>query len=272
MPNMSNQRALVSTVLADLKDKLQKRGGVMQMFHSVDTDNSTYISADEFAICLKGMGITLPSHQLDALISRFDANGDGNVSIPEFQAVIMDDKDSFDALKAAPAVPLDEQPSLLQSQPMLSPFATRAARPMTTPGETASAFLARMTGDIEERRRSAFIAELTKDPRFKPSMLEPPKPRFKEVTLEGGPIIKIHAARNTGLETRRPYKWGPLGGPGVGGLNLDPLHVEAWLCGGLVHMEAYSHPTYTYLLTDLLTAHLLHPVGRKLPQASTEVV
>ena len=33
-----------------------------------------------------------------------------------------------------------------------------------------------------------------KDPRFKPSMLEPPKPRFKEVTLTGGPIIKSHKA------------------------------------------------------------------------------
>lgn len=51
-----------------------------------------------------------------------------------------------------------------------------------------------------------------KDPRFKPSMLEPPKPRFKEVTLTGGPIIKSHKAAKTGLETRRPYQWGPLGG------------------------------------------------------------
>ena len=43
-------------------------------------------------------------------------------------------------------------------------------------------------------------------------MLEPPKPRFKEVTLTGGPIIKSHKAAKTGLETRRPYQWGPLGG------------------------------------------------------------
>ena len=43
-------------------------------------------------------------------------------------------------------------------------------------------------------------------------MLEPPKPRFKEVTLTGGPIIKTHKNAKTGLETRRPYQWGPLGG------------------------------------------------------------
>jgi len=73
-------------------------------------------------------------------------------------------------------------------------------------------FLGRMDFDVEDRRRTAFITELKKDPRFRPSMLEPPKPRFKEVTLTGGPIIKTHKNAKTGLETRRPYQWGPLGG------------------------------------------------------------
>ena len=50
-----------------------------------------------------------------------------------------------------------------------------------------------------------------KDPRFKPSMLEPPKRKFKTVTLEGGPIIKTVKKNVTGLEDPR-YKWGPLGG------------------------------------------------------------
>lgn len=43
-------------------------------------------------------------------------------------------------------------------------------------------------------------------------MLEPPKPKFKLVTLTGGPIIKTHKASRTGLEQRRPHQWGPLGG------------------------------------------------------------
>jgi len=57
---------------------------------------------------------------------------------------------------------------------------------------------------------SHFAAE--KHPNFKPSMLEQPKPKFKAVSLEGGPIVKEHSRRKTGLETKRPYQWGPLGG------------------------------------------------------------
>ena len=73
-------------------------------------------------------------------------------------------------------------------------------------------FIARMESDTEDRRRIAFITELKKDPRFRPSMLEPAKPKFQTVTLTGGPIIKQHKNNKTGLETRRPYQWGPLGG------------------------------------------------------------
>ena len=38
------------------------------------------------------------------------------------------------------------------------------------------------------------------------------QPKFKAVSLEGGPIIKTVSRRNTGLETKKPYQWGPLGG------------------------------------------------------------
>ena len=43
-------------------------------------------------------------------------------------------------------------------------------------------------------------------------MLEGPKPKFQTVTLTGGPIVKQHKPNKTGMETRRPYQWGPLGG------------------------------------------------------------
>ena len=79
---------------------------------------------------------------------------------------------------------------------------------MSTTGE----FMSRMEGDTQTRRREKFINELKKHPNFKPSMLAPPKPKFKPVTLEGGPIVKEHSRRNTGLETKRPHQWGPLGG------------------------------------------------------------
>ncbi len=47
-------------------------------------------------------------------------------------------------------------------------------------------------------------------------MLEPPKSKFKEVSLDGrGPIMKAHNSNLTGRE-RGPlgnnYQWGPLGG------------------------------------------------------------
>ena len=38
------------------------------------------------------------------------------------------------------------------------------------------------------------------------------QPKFKPVSLEGGPVIKETSRRNTGLETKKPYAWGPLGG------------------------------------------------------------
>ena len=40
--------------------------------------------------------------------------------------------------------------------------------------QTDIAFMLRMEEDVNGRRHKAFIAEVKKDPRFKPSMLEPP--------------------------------------------------------------------------------------------------
>lgn len=57
-----------------------------------------------------------------------------------------------------------------------------------------------------------FAPSAEKHPKFKPSMLAPPKPPFKEVSLKGGPVIKAHKSNTTGLETKKPYQWGPLGG------------------------------------------------------------
>jgi len=73
-------------------------------------------------------------------------------------------------------------------------------------------FMARMAGDTDSRRKTKFINELKQHPYFDPKMLEPKKAPFKEVSLTAGPIIKQHAAKKTGLETRKPHDWGPLGG------------------------------------------------------------
>ena len=67
------------------------------------------------------------------------------------------------------------------------------------------AFMQRMEGDIDGRRRTAFIVELKKDPRFKPSMLEPPKPKFKAVSLDNGPIVRTHSRRSECCRHSTPH-------------------------------------------------------------------
>ena len=133
-------------------------------------------------------------------------------------------------------------------------------------------FMARADRDLAARRQQNFINQRKKHPQFKPSMLEPPKPKFKAVSLDNGPIVRTHSRRSeccrhstpqraasplrhraapplrhcaaprsataphrrsatalprhlltppphaapsatdNGLETKRPYQWGPLGG------------------------------------------------------------
>ena len=89
---------------------------------------------------------------------------------------------------------------------------TPNAAPLKQLTNSDYAFMARMDSDMDERRKTAFITELKKDPRFKMSMLEGPKPKFKTVDLVSGPIIKTHKSNKTGKETRKPHQWGPLGG------------------------------------------------------------
>ena len=69
------------------------------------------------------------------------------------------------------------------------------------------AFLSRMDDDTEGRRRTKAINEMKKHPAFRPSMLEPPKPKFKAASLEGGPIIKTHKQNKSGLEKKKPHDW-----------------------------------------------------------------
>ena len=166
----------------------------------------------------------------------------------EFKAFMMGDKDTMEMLQDAPKYVEEVAPARPAAQmTRMGSFASRQPADDSSGMDlTAQQFLSRMVGDIEERRKSAFINELKKDPRFKPSsihtarlpprpsprllmwytcarresavrslvlkVLEPPKPKFKTVTLDAGPIIKTHKNNRTGLETKRPYKWGPLGG------------------------------------------------------------
>ena len=213
--------AKLKQFLGDSSDNLKKA------FDFIDKDRSNALSQDEFVVVLKEAGITLPPHMLTAVVSRFDPTGDGSISIPEFMAFMTGNTDQMEALRSSaspskkghlslsPSPSNNSFPSQSQQMNMFaSPPRSRAAsRPATSGnGSTVEVFLSRMDGDIESRRRTSFVRELKKDPRFEPRMLEPSKPKFQLVELGNGPIIKTVNARRTGLETGRSFKWGPLGG------------------------------------------------------------
>ena len=206
----------IDAVLKQVKEALSKRAGsVMEAFHAIDVDNSNQLNTEEFGRILKDFGIILPPRQLGMLVARFDANGDGCVSIPEFSTFMTGATGAFDALKGADAV--EDVAGAGSPTQQWRPGMPAGGRQMPVPGQkqmsaTDFLFLSRMEADVEERRRTAFLVELRKDPRFRPSMLEPPKPKFQTVSLAGGPIIKSHKHWKTGLEPKRPYQWGPLGG------------------------------------------------------------
>jgi len=228
------QEGQIDAIMAKLKAHLgSSTSELKRMFDKIDTDRSNELTIDEFQACLKEADIVLPASQLRALTARFDLSGDGSISIPEFMAFMSGDANQIEALKQSNSVSSLGGSKMSSSQMPSSPAwpgraqtATPQARgygglyqqphdfpPSERMSRTSLMFLARVEGDLETRRRNSFINELRKDPRFKPSMLEPPKPRHKPITLEAGPnIIARHDGKKTGLETAKPFKWGQLGG------------------------------------------------------------
>lgn len=60
-----------------------------------------------------------------------------------------------------------------------------ASAPQPTLTQTDVAFISRMDADVEDRRYNSFIAEVKKDPRFRPSMLASPTSNFTKVRPRG---------------------------------------------------------------------------------------
>ena len=71
-------------------------------------------------------------------------------------------------------------------------------------------FMARADRDLAARRQQNFINQLKKHPQFKPSMLEPPKPKFKAVSLDNGPIVRTHSRRSECCRHSTPHLRVPL--------------------------------------------------------------
>ena len=70
-------------------------------------------------------------------------------------------------------------------------------------------FMARADRDLAARRQQNFINQLKKHPQFKPSMLEPPKPKFKAVSLDNGPIVRTHSRRSECCRHSTPQRAAP---------------------------------------------------------------
>ncbi|BHF68419.1 hypothetical protein SprV_0301145300 [Sparganum proliferum] len=62
---------------------------VISMFKELDTDGSNKVSAAELAAMLREVGSKLDSKAVERLVKKFDANGDGELSLEELN-VMMD--------------------------------------------------------------------------------------------------------------------------------------------------------------------------------------
>ncbi|KAF2678297.1 EF-hand, partial [Lentithecium fluviatile CBS 122367] len=67
---------------ADAQNRLRAR------FQLFDVDNTGDISFDELRGCLQGMDSLLTSLELEEMMKRCDANGDGMISYEEFVAMV----------------------------------------------------------------------------------------------------------------------------------------------------------------------------------------
>merc|ERR1711998_565625 len=68
-------------------DKEQYKQMLMQYFRSHDTDQSGFLSRKEFKECMKNAELGLTRQEINALMAEIDVDGDGNISLDEFDAV-----------------------------------------------------------------------------------------------------------------------------------------------------------------------------------------
>merc|ERR1711959_805683 len=71
-------------------DKEQYKQMLMQYFRSHDTDNSGFLSRKEFKECMKNAELGLTRQEINALMAEIDVDGDGNISLDEFDGIFFE--------------------------------------------------------------------------------------------------------------------------------------------------------------------------------------
>ena len=158
------QGGQVEAALNKLKDHLAANAGsIKRMFQLIDKDLSNQIDVDEFIEVLKACNIVLPPHILKGLVARFDLNGDGYISIPEFTSFMSGDSDRMEMLRDAPGAPAKPATPPPPQQSYGKMPMQQKMRAVTSEGLSRRdfVFVQRMQRDLETRRQTQFINEIS---------------------------------------------------------------------------------------------------------------
>ena len=157
----------IKAIFKTLRESLSTRSSdIMNAFHAVDKDRSGYLSIEEFKKVLSNFKINLPPSALQAVMNKFDVNGDGTISYAEFNAIMSGPLDvmtnvhhsSLDALRNAPASQSERPPSRSRPQSAMPRLGTPPAnelRRVPTPQQIDDAIKAN-TPPQRQRPRSAY--------------------------------------------------------------------------------------------------------------------
>jgi len=71
-------------------DKEQYKNMLMSYFRAHDADTSGFLSRKEFKECMKNADLGLTRQEINALMAEIDVDGDGNVSLDEFDGIFFE--------------------------------------------------------------------------------------------------------------------------------------------------------------------------------------
>ena len=71
---------------------------LQEIFADFDEDGNGYVTTIEFRNALRRLGLGITSREIDQVMAKIDANGDGKIDYQEFAAKFKDN--SFDARMA----------------------------------------------------------------------------------------------------------------------------------------------------------------------------